>query len=124
MRKHVTGSVARPAPSASWPKDEWLDLEKVARVEVSSEAEGQPVEAALMPGQRGGWRAATAGEQRIRVIFDSPRSLRRIALEFEEHEMERSQEFVLRWRPDGQTSDREIVRQQWNFSPSGAVRET
>src|SRR5262249_61734606 len=81
------------------------------------------VEAALMPGQRGGWRAATAGEQRIRVIFDSPRSLRRIALEFEEHEMERSQEFVLRWRPDGQTSDREIVRQQWNFSPSGAVRE-
>jgi len=41
---------------------------------------------------------------------------------FEEHEAARTQEFVLRWMPKmGQP--REIVRQQWNFSPPGTVHE-
>ncbi len=35
----------------------------------------------------------------------------------------RTQEFLLRWSPDRGRSFREIVRQQWNFSPSGSVRE-
>jgi hypothetical protein len=35
----------------------------------------------------------------------------------------RTQEFVLRWSPDGGRSFREIVRQQWNFSQPDAVRE-
>jgi hypothetical protein len=30
---------------------------------------------------------------------------------------------VLRWSPDTGHSFREIVRQQWNFSPSGSIRE-
>jgi hypothetical protein len=30
----------------------------------------------------------------------------------------------LRWSPDGGQSFREIVRQQWNFSPQGATSET
>jgi len=29
----------------------------------------------------------------------------------------------LRWSPDGGRSFREIVRQQWNFSPPDTVRE-
>jgi len=33
-------------------------------------------------------------------------------------------EFVLRWSADTEHSFREIVRQQWNFSPPNAVRET
>jgi len=33
------------------------------------------------------------------------------------------QEFVLRWSPDGGHSFREIVRQQWNFSPPDTTRE-
>ena len=37
---------------------------------------------------------------------------------------ERMQEYVLRWSPDGGQSFREIVRQQWNFSPQGATSET
>lgn len=36
----------------------------------------------------------------------------------------RTQEYVLRWSPDGGRSYREIVRQQWNFSPQGASSET
>ena len=35
----------------------------------------------------------------------------------------RTQEFVLRWSPDGGSSFREIVRQQWNFSPPETIRE-
>jgi hypothetical protein len=43
---------------------------------------------------------------------------------FEETEVERTQEFVLKWSPDHGQSFREIVRQQWNFSPPGTIRET
>ena len=35
----------------------------------------------------------------------------------------RTQEFVLRWSPDGGRSFRDIVRQQWNFSPPNSIRE-
>jgi hypothetical protein len=57
------------------------------------------------------------------LVFDKPQSLRRILLEFEETNIERTQEFVLRWSSaDG--SLREIVRQQWNFSPDGSTTET
>ena len=57
------------------------------------------------------------------AIFDQPQRLRRISLVFEERETARTQEFVLRWSTEGGSSVREIVRQQWNFSPPGSVRE-
>src|SRR2546425_12703375 len=68
-------------------------------------------------------RAADPGSQTIRLIFDQPQRLRRISLVFEENEIKRTQEYVLRWSPDGGRSFREIVRQQWNFSPPDTVRE-
>jgi hypothetical protein len=43
-------------------------------------------------------------------------------LVFEDSENTRTQEFVLRWS-DAAHSFREIVRQQWNFSPPDSVRE-
>jgi hypothetical protein len=61
--------------------------------------------------------------QTIRLIFDEPQRLTHILLVFEETETERTQEFVLRWSPDGGRSFREILRQQWNFSPPKTVRE-
>ena len=42
---------------------------------------------------------------------------------FHEDAHEHTQEFVLRWSPDGGKSYREIVRQQYNFSPPEVVRE-
>jgi hypothetical protein len=86
-------------------------------VEVTSEEKEYPVESALVSGGMRGWRAADSGAQTIRLIFDEPQRLTRISLVFEETETERTQEFVLRWSPDGGRSFREIVRQQWNFSP-------
>jgi hypothetical protein len=56
------------------------------------------------------------------LIFDEPQRLRRILLVFEENETKRTQEFVLRWSPDGGRSFQEIVRQQWNFSPPNRPR--
>ena len=101
----------------------WLDLDDAAVVEVTSEEKEYPVESALVSGEMRGWRAADSGTQTIRLIFDEPQRLTRISLVFEETETERTQEFVLRWSPDGGRSFREIVRQQWNFSPPKTTRE-
>jgi hypothetical protein len=120
MRKRLI----TPSPQAGAPRDEgWLDLDRVAMVEVTSEEKEYPVEAALVAGETRGWRAADSGAQTIRLIFDKPQKLTRIALAFEETETERTQEFVLRWSGDGGSSCQEIVRQQWNFSPPDTVRE-
>lgn len=92
-------------------------------VEVTSEDKKYPVESALVSGETRGWRAAASGTQTIRLIFDELQRLKRIALVFEESETEPTQEFVLRWSGDGGRSFREIVRQQWNFTPPNAIRE-
>ena len=70
-----------------------------------------------------GWRAAQRGEQIIRILFDNPARLCQIELEFSETEKERTQEFLLQWsaEPDGALKD--IVRQQWTFSPQSSTRE-
>jgi hypothetical protein len=103
--------------------DDWFDLETLARVELSSENPTHPIEFALN-GQEDGWQAAESGEQFVRVLFDEPRELRLIELTFDEHRAPRTQEFLLRWSPDGGRSYRDIVRQQFTFSPPGTTRET
>ncbi|HEX6829147.1 MAG TPA: hypothetical protein VF104_09215 [Burkholderiales bacterium] len=120
MRK---GMIA-PAREARWPAGEdWMDLDRLARVEITSETAERPIESALLPGDGPGWRAAQPGEQTIRLLFDEPQRLRRIRLLYHEDAQERTQEFLLRWSADGGRSYREIVRQQFNFSPVGTTRE-
>ena len=121
MRKRIipTGQ-ADPSP----PDDDWLNPERLAQMELTSEEAAYPIESALLPGGGSGWRAAGPGEQTIRLLFEQPQRLRRIWLQFVEPVTERTQEYVLRWSPDGGQSYREIVRQQWNFSPQGATSET
>ena len=120
MRKSLIAPIPQDAPPLD---DGWLDLDREAAVEVTSENKDYPVESALVAGEMRGWRAADSGTQTIRLIFDEPQRLTRIALVFEENETERTQEFVLRWSSDGGRSFREIVRQQWNFSPPATTRE-
>jgi hypothetical protein len=120
MRKRLI----TPIPQDARSRDEgWLDLDGVAVVEVTSEQKDYPVESALVSGEMRGWRAADPGTQTIRLIFDEPQRLTRISLVFEETAIKRTHEFVLRWSPDGGRSFREIVRQQWNFSPPDTTRE-
>ncbi|MFO7653942.1 MAG: carbohydrate-binding protein [Candidatus Krumholzibacteriia bacterium] len=126
MRKKIS----RASPQDAGAREGWLDVERTATVEITSEDPDHPVEAALLPEAdsgrtpMAGWRAAGPGEQRIRLTFDGPQHLRRIRLEFVEDEHERTQQFVLRCSRAGGHPDEEILRQQWNFSPRGATRET
>lgn len=101
----------------------WLDLEELAHVEISSEEPSHPIESALKAGAGPGWRAAGPGKQTIRLRFDRPLTLRRIELRFDEQERPRTQEFVLRWSQGAGASYRDIVRQQYNFTPPGTSRE-
>jgi hypothetical protein len=101
----------------------WLDLEELAQVEVTSEDAAYPIEAAFAPEEESCWRAAQPGPQTIRLLFDRPQRLSRVWLLFIETDSARTQEFVLRWSPDGGRSFREIVRQQWNFAPPETTRE-
>ncbi len=120
MRKRLlSGNEDNPSDN----NDEWLDVDDLAEVELSSEDASHPIEAALLPGNRGGWRAATPGRQTIRLLFAQPPDLTRIRLRFVEVSARRTQEYVLRWSADGGQSFREIVRQQWNFDPHGSTCE-
>lgn len=102
--------------------DQWLNLEELASVEVSSEDPLYPFEDALHGATRSGWKAAEPGPQVIRLIFDEPRSIRQIRLEFRENGPERVQEFAL-YATTANQARKEILRQQWTFSPGGSTRE-
>ena len=120
MRKRIINPIQK---QNVYSDQERLDIEKSAVVEVTSEDDAFPIESALLPGKVSGWRASGTGEQTIRLLFDNPQRLQRIRLNFEELEIERTQEYVLSWSPDGGQSYQEIIRQQWNFSPKGATSE-
>jgi hypothetical protein len=120
MRKRIINQ----DPQSILPVEQsWLDLQRLAVVELTSEDAAYPIEAALIPNAGSGWRAAQAGEQTIRFLFDELQRVRRIQLRFHEDQQARTQEFVLRWSPNGGQSYREIVRQQYHFSPPGTTRE-
>jgi hypothetical protein len=118
MQKRIVRGAREHRPAGG----PWLDLERLVQVELTSEDASHPVETALLGSGGPGWRAAEHGEQTIRLVFREPQRLRRIWLRFVEAEAERTQEFVLRWSPDGR-SFRDVVRQQYTFSPAGATSE-
>ena len=106
------------------PSDEnWMDLENSAQAELTSEDASHPIESALNPGLGSGWRASEPGQQTVRLLFDKPLRVKRVHLVFHEDEEQRTHEFLLRWSSDGGRSCREIVRQQYHFSPPDNTRE-
>lgn len=119
MRKTL---IKESHPDASTDSGQWLDLESLASVEVTSESPGYPIESVFAAQAGSGWRAAEAGKQVIRLVFDEPHDVHRVQLRFSETDVERTQEFLLEWAPPGGPL-REIVRQQWNFSPDGTNTE-
>ena len=119
MRKRL---IVETIPETTSEPGPWLDLENLASAEVTSENPDFPVESVFGSGSGSGWKAAGTGEQVLRLVFDQPQAIHRIHLEFTEATVERTQEFVLEWAPNG-GGLREIVRQQWNFSPDGAKGE-
>jgi hypothetical protein len=120
MRKHIIKATEPNLPGMS---EEWLNLEEIARVEVSSEDPQHPIESAFKRGESLTWRASQPGEQTIRLLFDKPKDLRRIWLRFSDAQVERTQQFTLRWADRQIGPFREIVRQQWNFNPRSSTIE-
>lgn len=91
MRKRLT----TPTPETVRSRGEgWLDVEREAIVEVTSEDKDHPVESAFVSGQARGWCAAAPGSQTIRLVFDQPQRLKHISLVFEETTAKRT----LGWR--------------------------
>ena len=121
MRKLITGESKQLQQSMH--SSDWLDLEQLVQVEITSEDAEHPIESALIENNDSGWRANEPGKQTIRLVFDNPQKITRIQLLFEESEHERTQEFVLRWSQNDEDTNREIVRQQYNFSPAADTRE-
>jgi hypothetical protein len=105
------------------PDPVWSDLGQLARVELTSEDARHPVESALFGSGDSGWRASEPGEQSIRLFFSRPLDLHRIRLQFIEEQLERTQEFALRWAGCNSSSFEELIRQQYTFSPGGATSE-
>lgn len=120
MRKRIINPVQQ---DTLHPERDWLDIEKIAIVEVTSEDAEFPIEGALLPDKVAGWRASDSGKQTIRLLFDHPQLLEWIKLRFEEFAVERTQEYVLRWSADNGETYQEIVRQQWNFSPEDSTSQ-
>ncbi len=76
MRKQV---ITPNAPPDSDARENWLDVNTRAQVELTFEGTAYPIEAALAP-SGSAWRATGTGEQSIRLLFDAPLSLRHIPL--------------------------------------------
>lgn len=120
MRKRIINQGPQDVSPAN---QQWLNVETLAQVEVTSEDAAYPIESALIPGAGSGWRAEQPGQQTVRLLFDEPQRIRRLHLVFQEDDHERTQQFVLRWSSDGGQSYQEIVRQQYNFSPPDTTSE-
>ena len=120
MRK----SIVSPSSATDSPIQEaWRDLVRIARAEMTSEDAAFPLEQALGKTASTGWRAASTGPQVIRLHFDEPLTIRRIRLQFIERAAERSQEFAVFVNDGSSPTLREVVRQQWSFSPNGSSEE-
>jgi hypothetical protein len=100
-----------------------MDLEQIATVEVTSEDPAFPIESVFAAESGRGWKASQKGQQQIRLVFDHAQSVHRIQLRFLEPTRDRLQEFTVRWSAADGSPSKEIVRQQWNFSPEGSTSE-
>ena len=103
-----------------------LDIPAIATVIVSSEETDHPIEH-VFDGQQGPgasrWRAAVPGEQCVIINFDTPQTLHQLVLDIEEPDVSRTQELLLSVSSDGGRTYRDVVRQEYNFSPPGTTYE-
>ena len=118
MRKSI---ITPDSGTTSRIDENWRELDRIARVEITSEDKLFPIENALGKTVTTGWRAGTTGPQVIRMLFDEPMTIRRIQLHFLDRVAARTQEFVL--LAGVGTELREVMRQQWTFSPHGTTEE-
>lgn len=112
--------------TTSAPQSGELDIAVTATVLVTSEAADAPIDNVFDHRRGPGgsrWIAAAPGEQRLILAFDTPQTLQQISLEVEECDVSRTQELQLSVSEDGGRTYRELVRQEYTFSPPGTIFE-
>ena len=122
LRKQVVPK--RCSESASFEGE--ISIADVATVQVTSEEADHPIDNAFDHNRGPGgsrWIADGPGEQTVILLFDSPQMIRKIGVEVEELAVSRTQELSVSVSSDGGRTYRELVRQEFNFSPSGTSFE-
>ena len=119
-KRSLAADTAAPARAA----DE-IDIARCATIAYSSEDSAHPVEN-LLDGQSGPggtrWISARPDTtEHIVVEFDEPRAISRLVYEVEETMRERTQEVRVEASDDGGRTYRQILVQEYNFSPGGAT---
>lgn len=113
-----------PAPSV--PVSGEQDIPALATVLVTSEAVDNPIDHVFDDqGGPGGsrWIAGESGVQTLILVFDAPQTIRTLVVEIEEVQVSRTQELYLSVSDDGGQIYRDILRQEYNFSPPGTTFE-
>lgn len=95
---------------------QWLDLDAVADVTITARGE-RLARAGSM------WSADCPGEQMIEIRFHYPTAVRRLRVRSTETEVSRTQQMTVWACLHRGERHREVVRQQFNFSPDGATEE-
>jgi len=122
LRKQVIPK--RSVESASFERE--IPVVEVATVQVSSEQSDHPIDNVFDSSRGPGgsrWIADEPGEQTLILVFDSPQTIRKVGLEVEELSMSRTQELSASFSSDGGRTYRELVRQEFTFSPPGTSFE-
>jgi hypothetical protein len=112
--------IIREPPASTAPMTDEIDIAAVATVLVTSEAPEHPVDFAFDHHRGPGgsrWVAGEPGEQTLILAFDAPQAIRRVVLEVEEPGVARTQELQLALSSDGGQTYREVLRQEYTFSP-------
>ena len=121
LRKRIA---THPEEVKNQKKGRILDLINNAEVIFTSEDGCHPVDN-LVDGSRGRgssqWIAGTSGQQVLIFNFDTPQHITEIVYEIEETKDTRTQEILLEASGAAADKYRELVRQEYNFSPSGST---
>jgi hypothetical protein len=102
------------------------DVAALATVLVTSEDPYHPIDHVFDHRRGPGgsrWIAGSPGEQTVILAFDTPQTIRRLAVEIEEPDVSRTQELQVSVSHDGGRAYRELLRQEYNFSPPGTTFE-
>jgi allantoicase len=103
-----------------------MDVAALGTVLVTSEDPDHPIDHAF-DGRRGPgasrWISSEPGEQAVIVAFDAPQSIRNVLVEVDEPDVARTQELEVSLSTDGGRTYRHVLRQEYNFSPTGSTHE-
>jgi hypothetical protein len=106
--------------ATSGPFEGELPIASVATVQVTSEQADHPIDHVFDDRRGPGgsrWIAEEPGQQTVILVFDSPQTIRRVGVEVEELGVQRTQALSVSMSSDGGRTYRELVRQEFTFSP-------